>query len=305
MRTTRQTRGTDRRTAWRRISVLMMVLLASLVLSGCDEDVTNIDDEAPAVPTGVFTVTGDGVVSVYWHDLYQLDLAGYGVYRHDGDDPVYGAYYWLGDVAWNENYDDQTLLHYFDDYDVFNGETYYYAVLSYDDSGNESALSFETVMDTPRPEGIEVLLFDRGGDYPERSGFDFSRLELGRVPWTEPTADIFVDFDAGVPFVIAARPNAVKLQDYGAVHWDDASYAPDYGYSELGRIELIAGHCYFVRIADDPETDVHYAKFQVYAVGDGYVDIDWAYQIDPFNRELKALSGGNDRRGAEDRIVRF
>jgi hypothetical protein len=290
---------------WRLLLALMIVVSMSFALVGCDEDVTNIDDDPPAVPTGVFTVTGDGVVSVYWHDLYVLDLAGYGVYRHDGDDPIDGAYYWLGDVAWDENYDDLTLLHWFDDYDVENGETYYYAVLAFDDSGNESFLSFETVVDTPRPEGSLLYLYDRLGAFPGNSGFDFSRLGSGNVSWDDIGADIFVEYVDGVPFAVTARPGHVKIQDYGTVHWDDATYAPEFGYSEVGRVELIEGHCYFVKIIENPDTNVHYAKFQVYDVTDDYVDVDWAYQTDNFNPELKATTGGASGRAVGDEIVRF
>lgn len=297
----------DLKAVRRRIPFLVTVLFAILALAGCDDDVTSVDNEPPAVPTGVFSVTGDEVVSVYWNDIYQLDLMGYAVYRHDGDDPIYGRYHWQGDVAWDENFDEETLLHWFDDENVVNGETYYYAVLAYDDSGNESALSFETVMDTPRPEGIAIYLFGSEGDYPERSGFDFSGLALGRTSWNDAEADIYVSFASGAPEVVSARPSVVQLQDYGAVGWNDATYAPDYGWSELGRAELIEGHCYFVRIAEDPETEVNYAKFQVYEIHDqdGSVEIDWAYQTDLFNRELKAPDDGTDRGGAESDIVRF
>ena len=308
---------TDERPAlWRRIPLLMLILFTGLALGGCDESVTCVDcdedvicvdDDPPAVPTGVFSVTGDGVVSVYWNDIYQLDLMGYAVYRHDGDDPIYGEYHWQGDIAWDENYDDDTLLHWFDDESVVNGRTYYYAVLAYDDSGNESALSFETVMDTPRPEGIEIFLYDREGTYSERSGFDFSGLALGRTSWDAPEADIYVTFASGVPEVVAARPAIVQLQDFGTAFMDDATYAPDHGWSELGRAELIEGHCYFVRIAEDPETEVNYAKFRVFAIHDqdDMVEIDWAYQTDLFNRELAAPDDATDRDGARMDIVRF
>jgi len=284
---------------------LMTVLIFSVAMLGCDEDVTYIDDDPPAVPTGVFTVTGDEVVSVYWNDIYELDLIGYAVYRHDGNNPVYGAYYWLGDVAWDENFDEQTLLHWFDDEDVVNGETYYYAVLAFDESGNESTLSFETVVDTPRPAGYELLLYDRYGAHPDRSGFDFSRLADGRMAWDAPTADIYVAFAEGVPFVIAARPDIVHLQDYGTIPLDYVDYAPDSGYSNAGRAELIEGHSYIVKITEDPDTNVHYAKFYVYAEEENYVDVDWAYQIDNFNRELKVRADRESGGARKDEIVRF
>jgi len=284
---------------------LMMVLIFMVALLGCDENVVYIDEDPPAVPTGVFTVTGDFVVSVYWNDIYDLDLYGYAVYRHDGDDPVYGAYYWLGDVAWDENFDDQTLLHWFDDEEVVNGETYYYAVLSFDASGNESALSFETVVDTPRPAGIQLFLFDSNGDDADLGGFDFSELETGRVPFDAPTADIYVAFEDDIPFVYAARPDKVQLQDYGTIPLRLVDYAPDEGYSATGRAELIEGHSYIVKITEDPATAVNYAKFFVYDVASAYVELDWAYQEDCFNPELKVQADRKLCDAREDEIVRF
>jgi len=289
-----------------RILGLMTVLIFSIALVGCDDDVTCIDDDPPAVPTGVFTVTGDGVVSVYWNDVYDLDISGYGVYRHDGDDPEYGPYYPLGDVAWDENYDEQTLLHWFDDEDVVNGETYYYAVLSFDASGNESALSFETVIDTPRPAGIEVFLFDRNGPDAHLSGFDFSEWRAGGiVPYDNAGADIYVAYEDDVPFVYAARPDIVKLQDYGTIPLHLVDYAPDEGYSATGRAELIEGHSYIVKITEDPASEVNYAKFFVYDVQGTYVELDWAYQEDLFNPELKVLPEKEFGGARGDEIVRF
>ncbi len=283
------------------VSVLVLALL--LPLPGCGDD--PVDTQAPAVPTGVFTVTGEGVVSVYWNDLDQADLAGYAVYRHDGDDPVHGAYRWLGDVAWDENFDEDSLLHWFDDGDVVDGRTYYYAVLAYDTSGNESSLSWETIDDTPRPEGYEVLLYDRYGSYPDRSGFDFSEQDDGRTDWDSPTADIFVAYDGGVPFVYTARPDIVYLQDLGTVSFAAVDRAPTSGYSAIGIAELIEGHVYAVAIVVDPEDNVHYAKFYVYAITATAVEIDWAYQVDEGNPELKVVTGGRRTGAPHGELIRF
>lgn len=288
-----------------RILGLMTALMISMALLGCDEDVTYIDDDPPTVPAGVFSVTGDEVVSVYWNDLYDLDLIGYAVYRHDGNDPVYGAYLWQGDVAWDENFDDQTLLHWYDDENVVNGETYYYAVLSFDEAGNESSLSFETVVDTPRPSGIDMELYDRNGPNPDFSGFDFSRLEAGRLAWNAPTADIYVAYEEGIPFVYVARPGIVQIQDYGTIPLSLVDYAPDSGYSASGRVELIEGHSYILKITENPGTDVHYAKFYAYDVMPGSALIDWAYQEDNFNPELKVQPEREPGSARNDEIVRF
>lgn len=283
------------------VSVLVLALL--LPLPGCDDD--PVDTQAPAVPTGVFTVTGEGVVSVYWSDLDQADLAGYAVYRHDGDDPVHGAYDWLGDVAWDENFDEDSLLHWFDDSDVEDGRTYYYAVLAYDTSGNESSLSWETIDDTPRPEGYEVLLYDRYGSYPDRSGFDFSEQDDGRTDWDSPAADIYVAYSGGVPFVYTARPDIVYLQDLGTISFSAVDEAPTSGYSAIGIAELIEGHVYAVAIVVDPERNVHYAKFYVYAITAAAVEIDWAYQVDEGNPELKVVTGGRRTGAPHGELIRF
>jgi hypothetical protein len=287
--------------AWAIVPVLALALL--IPLSGCDDD--PVDTQAPAVPVGVFTVTGDEFVSVYWSDLDQSDLAGYAVYRHDGTDPVHGAYNWLGDVAWDENFDQDSLLHWFDDDTVENGQTYYYAVLAYDTSGNESALSWETIDDTPRPEGYEVLLYDRFGDHPERSGFDFSHLGNGRTDWDAPNADIFVAFAEGVPFVYSAQPGIVLLQDLGTIPFASVDVAPTSGYSAIGVAELIEGHTYAVAIVADPENDVHYAKFYTYAISAGYVEIDWAYQSDEGNPELKVAADARPTGSPRAELIRF
>ena len=108
----------------------------------------------------------------------------------------------------------------------------------------------------------------------------------------------------------AARPAAVRLQDYGTIPLEYVDYAPETGYSELGRAELIEGHSYIVRIVTEvPYTFVNYAKFHFYGIGYDaggvYVDLDWAYQIDEYNRELKVQAGRDSGGARDDEIVRF
>ena len=66
---------------------------------------------------------------------------------------------------------------------------------------------------------------------------------------------------------------------------DAVDFAPLAGWAASGTVELIPGHCYLVRIGS---TSVNYGKFRVTSLSAGQVVMDWAYQIDPNNRELKA-----------------
>lgn len=291
-----------------RVSGIALLFVAAIGLSGCSDDncIECVDNDPPAVPTGVFSVTGDEWVTVYWNDIYQLDLVGYAVYRDevspdDGDN----LYDWLADVAWDENFDAVTGLHWFVDTNVVNGRTYSYAVLAFDMHGNESLLSFEDVTDTPRPEGFNVELVDRALA-PALSGFDFS---VGaRVDGALELADIYVLWQGGAPFAFAARAD-VAIQDYGNVmddggfvNLDLLSYAPLSGWSTTGRAELIVGHAYVVRIGSSV---YNYAKFAITSRSASSVVIDWAYQIDTDNRELKALSPTTGGRSGDAQVVSF
>lgn len=284
--------------------LVALPLAAAFWLAGCTEDcVECVDSEPPAVPTGVYSVTGDGRVTVLWNDIYQSDLAGYAVYRDDNAD---GEFEHLADIAWDENWDRTTGLHHYVDLAVTNGRTYEYAVASFDGAGNESLLSFEVVLDTPRPEGFDEHLFDRVAS-PAASGFDFSAGQV--VSSASPNADVFVEWSDGIPFVYAARAD-VELQDYGNVMTDSGfidldllSFAPLEGWTVARRAEAIRGHAYVVRVGT---STYHYAKFAVTDLDDiaGSLTVDWAYQTDTDNRELKAPSAPA-RRGDVADVMSF
>lgn len=284
-------------------TLAVLALITLLQVAGCDEDdpVTVVDNQPPAVPTGVTSVTGDGVVTVLWNDLDEADLVGYDIYRHDGIDPEYGPYYRIGTVGWDENWLDDGLTHWFDDFDVSNGSTYYYAVLAYDESGNESNLSYETVPDTPRPQGEDAWLYDRLGPLGEASGFDFGDLSSDALPWNDPDTDIYVEYDGnGVPWVVAA--DHALIQDWGTIGLAWVDYAPRDGYSAAGRAELILGHSYIVQIG---QNGIHFAKFAVMQITPDGVKIDWAYQIDENNPELGVTDPRPAVSGSRPEMVRL
>ncbi len=133
-------------------------------VAGCEDDPVVVD-APPFPPDGVIHITGDGVVRIYWNPNQESDLAGYGVYRGNVDPN--GPYNLLADVSPTNKF--------YDDMDVVNGETWFYAVPAVDEAGHESELSLELVFDTPRPEGFDLVLVELGQD-PSRAGYDFSSL---------------------------------------------------------------------------------------------------------------------------------
>lgn len=304
--TTADCRNSPRdRVRWALPALLAGLLLA---LAGCSDDecLNCLDLPPPVVPTGVHSISGDNEVIVQWYDisyapydgLYSPNVERYFIYSRffaDGDEyDANRAFYYIGEVAWNENFDGATGLHWFVDAEAVNGERYEYAVAAVNAAGAESALSYELVTDAPLPIGLTpIQLYDGGGANAHLSGFDFSALEYGRTDPTVvgTTADIRVFFSDAVPYVQAVAPG-VRLQDfgvfldpYGLLVFEGVSWAPRDGYSSTGQLELIVGHIYVVEIAVAGGA-THYAKFGVVSKDANSVRIIWAYQTIPGLQEL-------------------
>ena len=254
-----------------------------LLLAGCEDHNTSPRDlTPPAAPRGLYSVTGDRGVRLYWLDNTEADVEGYRIYASpcaSGDQCPYTR---VG-VTTGTSFAVTSLV---------NGTTRYFAVAAYDRYGNESDLSYEDVFDTPRPAGTGLLLTNYNDD-PSRSGYDFSDFTVR--PWDDEFTDIFFDDDGRVSQIRTPFTD-IEIQDAGyASSLDAVDYAPGSGWSPTGAVEAIAGHCYVVWTYDD-----HYAKFRVTSVTPGRVIVDWAYQVDPGNRELRARPAP----GAEGRVRR-
>lgn len=246
-------------------SLKMMSLAGMLFFAPCCYE--EIDHEPPSVPRGVNSITGDGEVMLTWYHNTEPDLAGYRVYRCPMPD---GPYILIG----------ETNLDYFLDCELINGKTYYYAVSAFDIHNNESELSYETVFDTPRPEGFNEKVFDYT-EYPEYGGWDFSEYTL--VPYNYAYCDFYFGYDDlnGTYYFYSARPGTL-IQDMGyTTSFDEISYAPSDGWSPSGMVEAIVGHTYIIWTWDN-----HFAKIRMTSLKPDYALFDWAYQIDPGNPEL-------------------
>jgi hypothetical protein len=313
------TEDRKRSAGWKPLLAFAVLVVMVGLFAGCesDEDCLNCPDlPRPVVPTGVHTISGDNLVIVQWYDIsyapydgaYNPNVVSYAIYSRffeEGDqgDPD-REFFFIGEVAWNENYDEFTGLHWFDDIEVENGFRYEYAVAAVNASGLESALSYELVLDAPLPMSpfvngnyIPVTLYDGNGPQADLAGFDFAKaagnqgnINEGRVDPATSVSDFVISFENGIPYVVA-NPSRVVLQDFGvftdngALIFEGVSWAPEDGYSQTGKIELVPGHIYVVEIR---APQLHYAKFGVTGAYTGSVDIIWAYQTIPGLPELKA-----------------
>ena len=165
-----------------------------------------------------------------------------------------------------------------------NGVTRFFAVAAYDYAGNESALSYESVYDTPRPEGFGARLSSYLAN-PAAAGWDLSAAQVRA--FDDVTTDMYYG-DNGATLRMFV-PGGIDIQDAGyATSLDAVDFAPNGGWSPTGAVELIVGHCYVVWTRDN-----HFAKFRVTQVlaqptGPPRIEFDWAYQVDQGNPELKA-----------------
>jgi hypothetical protein len=250
--------------------IIVLIALSAVSMIGCEEETTTryIEvDNPPAVPQGVYSVTGDEVVYIHWLPVQDEDLSHYRVWWSDEAD---GLYELMG-TSDTELYIDR---------DVVNGTTYFYAVSAVDKGGKESELSYETVFDTPRPQGEDCYMYDYHIE-PAEAGFDFSAES--NVQYDSPAADIFVDYDVILEtFFINVADTLVDIQDMGyTYHFDEIGYAPDTGWSVVGWVEAIEGHTYVVWTADN-----HFAKLRVTHMTASRIYFDWAYQVAAGNLEL-------------------
>lgn len=253
-----------------------LVPVAALILiAGCNDDDSVLiptDGTPPAAPRGLVSTTGQGEVFLNWLQNTEPDIVGYRIYKGTCPDGPTCPYDRVGTTTGTS----------FTVTGLTDGVTRYFAVAAYDRAGNESPLSYEDVFDTPRPEGFGRAL-NNFEDAPTTAGYDFSAFLVR--PFDNTSTDIYFSSDNGLrmiaPFV------DTEIQDAGyATTLDAVDFAPTAGWSPTGTVELIPGHCYVVRITESASV-VHYAKFRVLTVSTGSVVFDWAYQIDPNNRELK------------------
>lgn len=296
--------------SWQRAALaLAAVGILAVPLSGCDDDDEITDYAPPAIPNGVYSITGDNIIFLRWNPNREADLAGYRVWY---EDPIgSNSFFELANVAADEFlFDNGTPDDIADDYleypddSIGNGEYTSYAISAYDRAGNESGLSLEFVIDVPRPENSpsDPLVLNARGLAPSLAGYDFSGVSNSSQAFDLGSTDVWYEFGAGdVPYLVVPR-DRVLVQDYGFVGFDVATFAPTSGYSRSDRVEAIEGHTYFFRIAGPGGfgSDDNYAKVEVLDLDATTIDLWWGYQLIPGERELKAPPHDADAPDAHD-----
>lgn len=266
----------------------IILVLSTLVFVGCDEDDKSVTpvNKVPTTPQGVYSITGDHAVWVYWNGIYETDVHHYVVYRSLQETTGYVA---IANVPAESNPDLDLLIYEYVDNLAQNGVTYWYAIAAVDNAGQESELSAEDVSDTPRPDDNATLLpVDVA---PAAAGFNLASHEV--VDWNSVAADIFVDR------VVDTIDNIIYMDVYLNAGWytdgqtdiqdlgytetfDDVDTARTGGWSQLGYVEALEGHTYLVWTWDD-----HYAKVRITSISpSGAVSFQWAYQTVAANVEL-------------------
>src|SRR5262245_22683172 len=261
------------------IPVVMAV--AALGLAGCNhatDSVRPTDVTPPAAPRGLYSTTGDGQVTLRWLANTEGDVAGYRVYESQCATGPACPYDRVGSTSSTQ----------FSVTGLSNGVTRFFAIAAVDNAGNESELSYEVIFDTPRPAGSALLTNFVDVNGTVASGWDFSAF--ANRPFDNAATDIYFGYNGSV-YQMFAKDLITDIQDAGfASTLDAVDWAPSDGWSPTGTVELIPGHCYVVWTRDD-----HYAKFRVTGLfpaagpaSPAYVQLDWAYQTDTGNPELRA-----------------
>jgi hypothetical protein len=256
---------------------LLMLTLGLFLLAGCHEDRVVAPRQVtppPAAPRGLQSVTGDHQAFLSWLANTEARVTGYRVYSGDCVGGQGCPYDWIG----------STTATTFVVSGLANGQTKYFAVSAVDAAGNESELSFDTVFDTPRPEGTGLAIASVLSD-SIHAGYDFSAFAIRS--YTSPLVDIFYGGSGNQALMIAPFSDT-EIQDAGfASSLDAVDFAPPAGWSPTGTVELITGHCYIVWTNDN-----HYAKFRVTSLTSTRVVVDWAYQVAAGNTELRSRPEG-------------
>ncbi|MBU1699354.1 MAG: hypothetical protein KJ970_20255 [Candidatus Eisenbacteria bacterium] len=281
--------------------LMMVVLLMMVGFMGCDDTTTTVvapEDLAP--PLGLYSITGDEEVTLFWWCSNYDDLVGYKVYFISGPygggaDPreeVPNGFEVVDSLSVTPPCSELKSI-VIDG--LTNGETYHFLVVAAKDNWSDISYTSNIIADTPRPEsGTTITLYAKQAE-PTLAGLEVSSFE--RVDCTSLDSNYDTPGGSGDIMVERFNPgagvrawidgiNSGWIQDIGYMQdWDDADEAPETGYADAGHsIEALMGHVYAIWTGDN-----HFAKIQVTDIEPSFewIKVKAAYQPAVGEREYK------------------
>jgi hypothetical protein len=272
--------------------VLWLGLAALVGGFGCGNDGTEViapQDLEP--PLGLQSITGDGMVTLFWWCSNYDDLVGYKVYMHAGpvvsDDPredVPAGFAAVDSIEVDPPCSTQKSV---DITGLANGTTYAFLVVAVRNSDwNEISHTSNIVSDTPRAETAGTLRIYAKQVDAEQAAIDLGDFDIadcsdinGAYNTPDGTGDVMAErFDPGAGQRLWLDGiNDGWIQDLGYMSdWDLADQAPTQSYADAGHsVEALLGHVYAVWTGTN-----HFGKVQVtdFDVDDGWVELKAAYQ---------------------------
>jgi len=279
---------------WTRL--LAGIAVVATLGAGCDNTTTTVAPEKLAPPLGLYSVTGDGSVTLHWQaSNYGESRQGFEIYQWAGS--------WSGTEAPETipttqfgttpvvSYVTATSAGSFSKTvtGLTNGTTYSFLVVAYKSDGDELSRPSNIVIDTPRRESLATITLINGS----------GQLRYLDVAGDPPAAT--ASFSAGVDIMCQSfnagagdrsgmvGQNNAQIQDLGYVSsWDEIDTAPAGAGSypdATHSVEVLDGHVYAIFTGDN-----HYAKIYIVELNTGNFGFvcNVAYQPQTGNNELDA-----------------
>jgi hypothetical protein len=277
----------------RAVTMRAWIFLAAALTAACSDDNTGPTGPAPEIPTNVVSTSLDGGVALFWDDnAFEADPARFQNYR------VFSTSYDLDADRCGSSWrlEGTTVAPEFIVGALVNGDPRCFAVSAVNTEQVESARSSER-NDTPRPEARNVVVYARQAQ-DAGSGFIFwdddgdevvQDDELGVLAnGSDPDVDFSVERDgSGRLFLTPVFPSTTVAL-YGNVPVGDLTsidIAPINGYARPG-LEAVPGWGYVFRMPGG-DGRFRFGAVRTTHVGQNFLILDWAYQTDPENPELR------------------
>jgi hypothetical protein len=285
------------------------LILAAITFAACSSDSTNPTPgpgRVPERPTGLVSTSLDGAVALVWDDnAFAADPNAFQNYRVFSTTYTFGSDYLAGTCGNTWRLEGTTVAPEFVVGALSNGVAQCFAVSAMSVDQLESFRSAPR-NDTPRPDARNVVIFARQVK-ASQSGFRFwndlngdgqvQNNELGLVlSGGSSEADFSVENSPAPIFFKPQRLNTLvalyskqPLEDLTSIDLAPDPNAPtgdpvlDYS---AGGLDAAPGSGYVFR-TDGPNGTTLFGAIRPTHVGTTFVILDWAFQTDPDNPELR------------------